>query len=478
MPERARRRFGARAAAVFAACLASSHGGARAEGPSIALDGPAVTRTETEARRGEVIGWDAFAAAVEEVHPLMTAARAGLDALRARLSQADWAWFPSLRMTAGTGIVPRITGDALDSKADWTSFGPLIDARLELAQPLWTFGRIEALQRAAEAGVGVGRAGVEVARWELRLRAAEAFFASALARELDALLGEGQVWIAKAEARMESQRDAESVDYDQLEHLRLKTRVAEFHELKTRNDLLGVTARAGMRVLLQLPDDKPAPEPEGDLVPLELPLHDAEVYVALARRNDPGLQLARARAGAARELAGWRWSELWPNLVLAGDVRSTHAPTVAPQSSIFANDPFNRTFGTLALGFEWRLDVPQRLFVADEARASARRAEAEAEVQADLMEVNVRRLVQDLLNQRALLDVYRGSRKAAQGWLTATWDTYESGFGSFRDVMDALVQFYEKRLGYLQVVHAHNLAVFRLSQAVGVDIRAIRAQPE
>ena len=116
--------------------------------------------------------------------------------------------------------------------------------------------------------------------------------------------------------------------------------------------------------------------------------------------------------------------------------------------------------------------------MADEARATARRAEAEHAVQEDLMEVSVRRLVQDLMNQRALLDVYRGSRKAAQGWLTATWDTYESGFGTFRDVMDALVQFYEKRLGYLQVVHAHNLAIFRLSQAVGVDIRALPEAPQ
>jgi outer membrane protein TolC len=456
------------AAIGAATTLAPLH--ARADGH----DAPETTASAPEAAH-EALAWDAFATAVEAVHPLMEAARAGLDGLKARLSQAEWAWFPMLRMTAGAGLVPKITGNAVDSNADWSTFGPLLDARLEIAQPLWTFGRIEALQRAATAGVDVGHAGIAVARWELRMRAAEAFFSAALARELDTLLGEGQVWIAKAEARMESQRDAEAPEYDQLEHLRLKTRIAEFHELRTRNELLGVTARAGMRVLLQRPEGGPEPVPEGDLAPLELPLHDAQVYVDLARRNDPGLQLARARAGAARELAGWRRTELWPNLVLAGDVRSTRAPTVEPQDSIFANDPFNRTFGGLALGLEWRLDVPQRLLVADEARAAARRAEAEAEVQADLMEVNVRRLVQDLKNQRELLDVYRGSRKAAQGWLTATWDTYESGFGSFRDVMDALVQFYEKRLGYLQVVHAHNLAVFRLSQAVGVDVRLIPA---
>jgi outer membrane protein TolC len=94
-----------------------------------------------------------------------------------------------------------------------------------------------------------------------------------------------------------------------------------------------------------------------------------------------------------------------------------------------------------------------------------------------VLEVNVTRLAQDLINQRALLDVYRGSRRAAQGWLTAVWDTYEAGFSHFRDVMDALVQFYEKRIGYLQVVYQHNLAAFRLSQALGVDVTRWPAAP-
>jgi hypothetical protein len=40
-------------------------------------------------------------------------------------------------------------------------------------------------------------------------------------------------------------------------------------------------------------------------------------------------------------------------------------------------------------------------------------------------------------------------------------------------VMDALVQFYQKKFGYLKVVFDHNLVVWRLSQAIGVDIRSL-----
>ena len=39
--------------------------------------------------------------------------------------------------------------------------------------------------------------------------------------------------------------------------------------------------------------------------------------------------------------------------------------------------------------------------------------------------------------------------------------------------MDALVQFYGKKLGYLKSVHEHNVLVFNLSRAVGIDIRTL-----
>ena len=64
----------------------------------------------------------------------------------------------------------------------------------------------------------------------------------------------------------------------------------------------------------------------------------------------------------------------------------------------------------------------------------------------------------------------RAVRKSAQGWLTATWDLYDTGFGGFRDVMDALLQFYGKKVSYLKLVHEHNLLIYKLSQAIGHDV--------
>lgn len=417
--------------------------------------------------------WDALVAHLERHHPVMDAARAGLAQLEAKLAQADWAMFPTFRLEAATTLTPKVTGDALDSVSDWGTIGIYAKGKLEMVQPLWTFGKISALQRAGELGIDVGRAAVEIARWELRVRAAEAWMGRLLGRELDAILVDGKVWIDKAERRMERLRAEDSPEYDQLEHLRLKTRAAEFYQLQADNLLLMTQASQGLRILLGRAEGSTVELADKDFEPYDFPVLSGDAYVAVQRDNDPLTLVARKTAQAQDALADAKAAESWPDLFFAGQVSLAEAPVIDEQGSIFAHDPYNeRTVGGV-IGLRWRLDVPQRIFQTDEARARARRASAEAEVQQQLQEFKVRQLAQELANKRELLRVFQDSQKSAQGWLTATWDTYDAGFGSFRDVMDALVQFYEKKFGYLKLVFEHNLVTWRLSQAIGADVRGL-----
>ena len=46
-------------------------------------------------------------------------------------------------------------------------------------------------------------------------------------------------------------------------------------------------------------------------------------------------------------------------------------------------------------------------------------------------------------------------------------DLYDAGFGNVKEVTDALVEFYKRKLGYLKAAYDYNDAVARLSKAVG-----------
>ncbi len=418
------------------------------------------------------MSWRSFVTEVERRNPLMRAARAGLDVFEAKLGQADWAYFPSIKLDAGVVPFPEITDDD-DGNTDlnWSKWGVFYQVKLSLVQPIWTFGKIAALQRAAAHGQRVGQAQVEIARWELRYRAAEAYYGRLLAGELDVIVSDGEDWLSKAEERLERLRDEDSPEYDQSEHLRLKTRVADFHVLAAQNAELMAVSSAGIRLLLDRQDGAVPALEETELRPIEVALAPVEHYVALLRDNSPELRMARAGRDARAALAERRDAELWPDIVFIAEMRfedNTLDEDLTVATDILADLPV-----TGLVGLRWNLDVPIRLERANEAWAEANKTKYEAEAAGLLSELKVRRLYQQLAGKQKLVEVFRRSQKSAQGWLTANWDLYDAGFGNFRDVMDALVQFYSKKAGYLQQVHEHNLLIYKLSQVVGVDLTEV-----
>lgn len=440
-------------------------------GPSsVATPGPVIPADGALAAQEPAWTWERLVAAVERTHPLMRAARADLDAFEAKLSQAEWAIFPTFKLEGGAAITPRVTGDALKSETDWSNLGYYLSVNLEMVQPLWTFGKISTLKAAAARGIDVGQAQVEVARWELRLLSRKAYEGQRLARELEKILGDGRGWIERAEERMERLRAEDSDEYDQLEHLRLKTQVADFYVLDAENRVLATQASQGLRLLLSLPPGAVVHVDDSPYEPLPVELGAVEDYVTVARTYEPTLAVVRHGARAQHALADAKEAELWPDLVLVGQVGYRVANEIDDQPSSFATDPYNGRPAGAALALRWGLDVPQRLLRLDEARAKALKVSEQAKAQGDLVELKVHQLHQQLANKRGLLGVFEQSQKAAQGWLTATWDAYDAGFGSFRDVMDALVQFYTKKFSYLQAVYEHNVLVVELSRAIGWDL--------
>lgn len=422
-----------------------------------------------------VVTWAELVREAEHTNPLMRSARAGLDSFAAQLGRADWAYFPSFKLEAGGTIVPQVTGNALHSASDTSHLGYLFSVNVKMVLPLYTFGKILSLRRAARAGVRVGNAQVDAARWEIRYRAAQAWYGVLLARELQVILDDGEGWLKKAEERMIRLRDQDSDDYDQNEHLRLRSRLADFYQLAANNRELTVQSQQGLRLLLSQPPELLVVPNSKHLDPLPITLLPVERYVAEALKHEPTLCQARAAAAAKRALHDAKKADLLPSFVLLADATIADSNVITDQPSSFAVDTAHAMGASALLGIRWNLDVPNRIWLASQAGANARKATQDASAQALQVEFKVRDLYQQLQNRTSLIKRFAASQKAAQGWLMANWDLYDDGFGEFRDVMDALVQFYSKKVAYLQVVYEHNVLIYELSRAVGADITELSA---
>jgi len=421
-------------------------------------------------KKGTVLGltWSQATEQMERRNPLMKAARAGLDVFKSKLSQAQWAYFPKFNLEAALAPTPQISGSAVETVVDFDHWGVLMTTKISMVQPIYTFGKIASLSRAAEHGVVIGHALVEAARLELRYRLAQAWYGMQLVSELERILGEGKKWLSRAEKKMASQRKADSDDYKQNEHLRLKTRVSEFFAMEAENTELRVQAEEGMRLLIQgLPKVTVGPS---SLQPIPLHLSEASTYWNLAKKSEPRLQATRAQERAKGALSDLKKAKLWPDLVVVGEAGTSYSDVVDVQQSELTGSSYNGSSAAALLALRWNLDFPTLVGQLDEARAISRKSSHEARLKENTLELKVRTLYRRLKNKQKLIGVYSKSQKAAQGWLLSAWELYDDGFGEFRMVMEALVQFYGKKVAYLRTVFEFNVLVHEFSQAVGVDI--------
>jgi outer membrane protein TolC len=440
---------------------------------SVFLAEPAFAADSARAVQSSPLTWTQAVRRMEQTNPLMKAARAGLDAFKSRLSQAQWAYFPKLSLEATLAPTPAITGSALETVVDFDRWGVHMSARMTLAQPIYTFGKVAALSRAASHGVNIGRSLVEAARYELRYRLGQAWYGVLLANELNAILRDGKKWLSRAENKMIALRDADSDQYKQNEHLRLKTRVSEFYAMEAENNELRVKGEVGLRLLLSgMTTEKiNLSEP---LEPIVCHIGPVETYWKLAQRQEPKLQAARWGARAKGALSQHKFAKLWPDLVIVGEAGTRFSDVVEIQQSSLTGDAYNGSSAAALLALRWNLDVPTLLNQAEEAESLAHRAGFEAKLAQDQLELRIRSLHQRLIDKMKLVKVYATSQKAAQGWLMSAWELYDDGFGEFRMVMEALIQFYGKKVAYLRAVFEHNVLVHEFSQAVGTDITAIQ----
>ncbi len=409
--------------------------------------------------------------------PLMAAAHQNVHVFEAKLREAWWAWFPSSRMDFRLGVTPAKWGDPIEGGTDFNRWGVHWRFRVEGAMPLYTFGKISALREAAREGVQVAEATVDLARAEVALLVRQSYYGWQLGRQMEDIVSDGRRYLDRARERLIRLDEEDCPDFDQTDLLRLRVYEADVETLFVQSRRIQQQALQGLALLLGRAgrDGLPAtPTPvaveKRDLEQEGPPLDLLEDLVARFAHDQPELRVAKHGARAQRALAGARFADLFPDLVLAAHFSYAQSPVADEQSSPFAYDPWNSWFGGAGLALRYELDLPRRLARSRGASAEAARTEALGDVQSAQVALEVTTAWLEAEQARELLPTYQRAHRAARAWVMAKSDLYDGGFAPLEEVTDALVEFFKRRLGYLQAIHDHNMAMARLSRALGTDL--------
>ena len=395
----------------------------------LALCAPAVLAQEAAAQLPELLTLPALLRLVAERSPRLAVERVGVEAAEAE------------RVTAGALPNPTISyGRFRPSGGANTIFQGSRQQQAGVDFPLLIAGQRAARIEAAEQGVLGARARVGVAGSELALRAAELFAGLQAAQEKVVVLAEAHGEIERAAALISGRLESGMASRYDLARVEIEVAGIAVRLAEARAD--AAEKSAGLAALLGAPGWRP--RADGLLAPAGLQ-SDLPVWRASLAAGNPGIIAARRDEEFARAAVRRAELERWPVPVLS-------------LGRTWTSDPFG---AANFIGFSTEVPLlDSRRGQLSKAQADLRAAERRREAVEAEVGVELRRLLEALVQRRATLE--RFERKVdvrGPALRQMAEDAYRLGRGTVLELIDAARTRVDARV-------------------TGIDLRAFTVQQE
>jgi outer membrane protein len=332
--------------------------------------------------------------------------------------------------------------------------------RLDLQWPIYTGGRLDALERAARIDASASADEIATVRADLTLEITRAYWALVTAGEslrvveqslarVDAHLGDVRNQLA---AGLVPPSDVFTVDA-QASRQRMLTVQA-----RSNRDI----AEAELGRLAGAPPGTPI-ETAVALEALGPPPAPLDGLLASARRQRPERAVLLKRADAAGERARAAAAGARPTVAVGGGV-----DYASPNPRIFPREDAWKTSWDAGVNLSWALF--------DGGRTRSEKAEASAlgravqERLADFdasLEVEIRQRVSEIASSRAAIDAAADAVRSATEARRVLGERFNAGVATSTDVLDAQVALLQAELDRTQAIANAHLADARLARALG-----------
>ncbi|WP_394838303.1 TolC family protein [Pendulispora rubella] len=420
-------------------------------------------------------------ALAERNHPSLWAAGARLAGFRAQLDEAHWtpywqSWSGNASLTSiadarGAAPYTQAGSNALNTSfADgvnpWFRFG------LSGGIPVYTFGKIEWIGRAAEAQARAGEWEREKFRQQTRADVRRAYYGVMLGRDMSAAYVDvsGKVDKVLESIKQKLERGDPGVDqssYTRLDIYRdtLEWRAGDPQKRET-------IAMSTLRFMTGVQSDfdvvhAPLERPEGEVAPVV-------TYLTAARLHRPDTNQARAGIAARRAQLEFAQARLFPDFALAFAAGLNIARNAVIQNGWVFN-PFNSNgfyFGGPLLRMQWNPDILPGLARVDFAAAQLEEVRALMRLALGGVAVEVENAYGVVLETRQREDRFGHAEGVTKKWLERVQGEVERGAKDTAALTEPLQLYLDARVNHLYALLDYDIALAELARVTGWDAAA------
>ena len=411
-------------------------------------------------------------------YPGLRAQRAAVSTMEQHFLRAKWAWLPQGNVRGFLAPVPEIKCDpnareCTRTNASMANVGPMWSFKgvmakidLDIGMPLFTFGKMAAVKRAAASGVAIRKEELASAQNRLTVDVTRGYWALKLAREILFTLNEGLGYIVDAEKLVQKDMDEGEGEYTLNDLLRLQTARAELDirfaegekgEALALAALATLTGKQGQgfdvdTAIISVLGDEPRP---------------LRTYLEIAHARRPELRILEEAIKARTAAVDLERARFFPDFLFVAMLGVGYAPTIEIPWNAYYNNSYNYYGAGFGLALNWRWDQYQqyrqlRVAKLELEEMQARRAEGNAGIDLD-----VQRAWHDLKEARARLDATKKGEKTARKWLATVQQNLAAGLAETRDMTDSLLSYFQLRVRHLWAMFDVNVAWSELGRVVG-----------
>jgi outer membrane protein TolC len=336
-------------------------------------------------------------------------------------------------------------------------------SRLDVQWPIYTGGRLAAIERAARGEAVASSADLEAARSDLRLEITRVYWALVTAIESVRVLDQS---LARTEAHLDvvrSQLDAGLVPPHE---------VLTVQAQQSRQRMLGIQARVNRdvteaelgRLIGAAPGTRIDP-----VSPLEAPVRnvssetarESAIEAARESRHERRALLDRLRAAGEREQAAGAGTR--PTIAVSGGLDYAR-----PNPRVFPREAAWKTAWDASVNVNWPLfDGGRARAELAEASAVARGLQARLDEFDEVLAVEVRQRQSELEASRAVIAAADEAVRAATEARRVAGERFAGGVSGSLDVLDAQVALLQADLDRTQAMANARVAEARLARALG-----------
>lgn len=410
--------------------------------------------------------------------PQIWAAKARLANAHGQLDEARWTPYSFWNLGSTFGYLPPIGGTPFYNASPYTllyqGFGegwqPAFGMTVGGTLPLYTFGKIESVKKAAEGKVRVQEWDLEKWRQQIRFDVRRAFYGLMLSRDGQYIANDVLNRLNKAINDMNQKLEKGDQSVEEPDRLRLEysrdeilARVADAKKAEAFA-LAGLRFLTGVQTAFDIPDE-PLKRPNVVIGPVVR-------YLTAARLFRADVNMARAGVVARRAFLEYRRAELFPNIGMGFNASYSIAPSADPQRAAWIGDPFNRFGASFGFGVQWGLDfLPKQARIEmaeadlEESRALERLALGGTAVEVEnayaaVVEANTREMNWEKAEHRS------------KHWIVITQDAIDLGTKDERFLVEPLRAFVFARINHAQALMDLNVNLSELARVTGWDAAA------